>query len=205
MNQLLTDYIARKLIEDVRSGARLSEELCEKLNRYALVDTLRMVVEPTDIDKLMELAESPSSMMGNLALSLLRRFDTEERVKQFLRKAWDDTDSYSRKFHLMWRLLDDPDIDDAAREEVHSFVMAKFEPFLADVAAWTGGEEELLDRCRSRLADETFPPSKAWIYLICVTGSPDTQSAKELLREHLSSEDAFTAQVARDMLERISA
>jgi hypothetical protein len=200
---ILTDYIVHKVIEDVRAGVKFNEDLCEALNTVPLIDSLRMVVEPSDIDKLLALAESPSTIIiGSFALSLLQRYATEERVKTFLQRAWVKADSYSRKLPLMFRLLDDAELDDATRNEMHSFVNRNLEQFLTDVAGWYGGKENVLECCRSRLM--AFPPSKAWVYLISATASPETRYVSELLSEYLSSGDNLTAQVAREMLNRIT-
>lgn len=75
------------------------------------------------------------------------------------------------------------------KQHRHEFVQAS--------AQWAGGAERILQYVASRLADPSFPRSKAWVYLIIATPSRD--SAVRLVSIYAKTDD-FTGAVARELL-----
>lgn len=204
MNNLVSAYVARKVIEDFLNESHLDEDLCEELNQYPLIDSLRAAVEPPDIGKLLKLADSKSTKQAALALSMLRRHAANAEVRIFLRGAWSQANSYTEKYPLLWRLLDDPSLDSDRRNELFEFVVGNVDQFLSDVPAFFGSREEILAAYTARLADPILPPSKKWIYLISVAASDDVAGVTALLRDHLGSADDLSKRAAEKMLARVS-
>ena len=202
MDEVIMKYLASKILDDIRYGRPLGNDVAESLNRYP-IDTLRQLVQKEDVPLLMEMAASSSLSVGNLGITLLRKFDREEEIKSFMLSSWRKASNFERKHHLLWRVLDDENRPRSVHEEMYQFVKDNLQPFIDYASKWYGGKEKVLDTMKMRLADKSFPSTKHWVYLCVVLGSPDTESVVQLLKEYQSSENDFTARVAADMLREV--
>jgi hypothetical protein len=203
MSKMISDYVANKVMQDWRSGARLEEALCAELNQVPFVDALRAVVGPADVDLVLTIAQSKPIKQASLALSMLRRHASNDGVRKFLRNAWDSADSFPQRFDLLWRLLDDADLDDAARHDIFEFAIGNLDQFLSEIPAFFDRKEDILVAYTARLEDASIPTSKKWVYLVSAAASDDEEGVAALLREHLTGGDELSRRAAERMLVRV--
>jgi len=198
----LAQYITEKIVCDLRCRRKLPEPVAAAINKYPLVDTLRLAVDEYDVPMLKSMVMSNSLEVGNLAVSLLRKFDRESSIKEFFLSAWKEamrSSQTERQLHLMWRLLDMPDLTVSRHQEIYEFVRSNMDEFLEYTTVWSGGPECVLEVCRTRLGDSSFPSTKAWGYLCIVMGSPEKESANKLLQEWRLSGNKFVSKVAGEL------
>lgn len=205
MNEGIQKYLLSKIVEDIRSRDPFPEYLATALHKHSLSDDLRGAMEERDLLLVLAMASSESLPIAILGISLLRKFRGDASVKQFLRTEWSKATEYERKWALMPRLLDDEHLDLTLHEEMFAFVKDNFPRFLVDSRRWYEGADCVLDGCRSRLNDSSFPLSKSWVYLCCAMGSDDRNGIADLLYEYSSSTHVFTSVVANEMLVRLAA
>ncbi|MCR4320975.1 MAG: hypothetical protein NUV74_11650 [Candidatus Brocadiaceae bacterium] len=204
MKQPIIDYLASKVIEDIRQQRRFNDSVADNLNKYPLMDSLRELIQQEDVPILLEMTKSMSTCICNLAISLLRKFDTQASVKLFFLHEWSCSTDYERRSALMWRLLDDKYLDITAHEDIYRFVCDNMNRFLSDCAKCFGGDTLVLSACKARLADPSFPRTKDWIYLCASLGSTERDSVKQLIASYESSKDKFVAKVSKDLSQRLT-
>lgn len=203
-------YVARKVIEDIRAGIWFDEDTAKSLNERPLMDAMRGYIKEQDISTLIKMAQTNSLKNRALAITLLWKFDAQrEDVKAFLLEDWQRTINeysydYDRGMPLIWRLLDDTELDVSIREQIHEFVFKNLSEFIADTSQWYGGPSMVLETMQERLSDSKFPKAKAWIYLCVSLGSTDREGAKCLLESYKSNEDLFIAETASELYRRLT-
>lgn len=205
MKQPIIDYLASKVIEDIRQQRCFDDSVADNLNKYPLMDSLREVIQQEDVPILLEMTKSTSTCICNLAISLLRKFDTQADVKLFFLDEWRRSTVYDRRSALMWRLLDDKCLDITIHKDIYSFVCNNINRFVSDCTICFGGDNQVLSACKARLTDSSFPRTKDWIYLCAALGSTERDSVKQLIASYESSKDKFVAMVAKDLSQRLSA
>lgn len=141
------------------------------------------------------------SLAGEFAINLLRKFDQTTVVRLFLISQWKETSEYGRRMRLIWRLLDDEQLEMTLHEDIYAFVKDNFKQFIQEIIRWYGSENAVLSGCRTRLADPTFPTTKAWVYLCSAMASADKEAVGILLSQYRTSDDPFTARVANELLD----
>ena len=58
---------------------------------------------------------------------------------------------YERKLTLMWRLLDNDELDGVLHEEIYQFVKVNLSRFREDISKWYGSQEKVLSGCEARV------------------------------------------------------
>jgi hypothetical protein len=108
--------------------------------------------------------------------------------------------------HLLWRILDDPDLPAEWHQRLFDFVLGEWATFQAVSAKFLGPREELVVRTLERYADPAFPESKKWAYLCRVPrASADPKAERALLLVGMMSPHAFTRFVAEQLMNRFFA
>jgi hypothetical protein len=98
--------------------------------------------------------------MGNLAICLLLKFDTQTDIKSFFLEEWRRSTVYERKENLMWRVLDDENLSLAVHEDIYRFISDDMNKFIAVQATKFEGTDYVLSGCKARLSDPSFPRTK---------------------------------------------
>jgi len=198
----IPEYLALKVISDIRAGKPLNEELASSINARKYVDRIRGALDVSDVDLLMRMFKQDAGPSGVLGLTLLKRFVREPQVEKFVRSLWPcsaDT-SFRRKVGIVSRLLDVNSLEPHLHEQLYEFVKQHLGQFVEWLTPWWGGPDMVLPVSRARLKDKDFPASKHWLYLCGALGSPDKKAVADLLTEYESSKDTFVARVAKEML-----
>jgi hypothetical protein len=200
MRKVLLDYLCKKVIEDIRQGTTIDDKLLISLNEKKYVQTLRNLVEDSDISILMQMTESSDRGKFLIAINLVRKFVDRPEIKNFLKELWQKNADYERRLVLMWRILDDEELNKKFHEEIYNFVKNNFSRFSTDCADWHGGADRVLESCKLRLSDQSFPRTKDWAYLCIAIGSSNKYSIVKLLKSYESNSDAFVRKVSTDLL-----
>ena len=198
MDEILLKYIAKKFMEDVRRGRTLDEALCDALRGYPEIEYLREVVLPEDSDDIIDLCKSKNDTVLSLAFGLLHPLAKTKKVKEFIKNLWEELTDYSVRMKLLWRLLDNPDLDIEIHRSLYSFVRENHDRFMKDTAKWVKGD--VMTYVKNRLEDNRFPESKAWIYLL--VASSTEENIDSLLKQYENSDASIVAEVVKDLREK---
>ena len=196
------DYVADAVIFSLRAGNLPDEESGDYLNRLPIVDMLRDRINKDDLQWIIEVLEKETGEVAGLFLSLIRKFDLQPDVKSFLRNRWESANAFL-KAHLMWRILDDPELPEEWNRKIFDFILAEWETFHKVSLKFLGTPETVVMQALKRIGDPTFPDSKKWSYLCRVPEvASDQESAKALVSMGLTMKDPFAREVAGILLER---
>ena len=197
------EFLAEALVHHLRSGAVPTEEEADLMNRLPIIDCLRDRAKRPDVDGwLMPAVSNQEGECAGLCLSLLRKFDTDPATCDSLKQRWSTASSFL-KAHLLWRILDDPDLPQEWHQRIVDFILREQEAFHAASLKFLGPPERAAEIARKRFHDPKFPTSKKWSYLCRVVGTAcDAQEARRFLQDSLRDPDPFTQRVASLLLER---
>jgi len=200
MKPIILDYIAKKILQDIRDGQVIDSLLADELNSLEFIDSLRNLTVPEDRPMLEELANSEIPNTSALATAILLN---PSDPNNFL-VEWDSpTTTYERKMTMMWRLLDNEHLDETIHQAIYGFVCENLDNFKKDCKAWFGNEGDPIVAINARLKDSRFPRTKDWAYLCAALSSPSTQDVKDLISRYKTAENKFVASVASDLQEKL--
>lgn len=195
------EYLADACLGRIREEGLPEARVCAGLNTYPLIDSLRARLREDDLVNICDVAKNGSGSRPALAISLLRKFSTRAEVRQLLFGRWGDGDTHIR-LHVMWRLLDDANLELHWHEQLFEFALANWEDFSQQQLAFTGGPSAVLGGVVCRMADPSFPESKMWSYLCCLPEADDRRAALALIRQAEGSTCEFTRRVAQELRSR---
>jgi len=207
MQKEIIHYLSRKIIEDIRTGIWFDDDTAKSLNERPLMDAMREYIQVMDIPVLMQMAQTNSLKNRALAITLLWKFDTQrEDVKSFLLEDWQRTINehnfdYDRGMPLIWRLLDNAELDVSIHRQIREFVSRNYRRFIDDTSQWYGGPDMVLETMKKRLSNPEVPRTKDWIYLCVSLGSADQKGAEHLIASYVQSKDPLIAEVASELCE----
>lgn len=185
MDNELHKYLALKITEDIRKGIFLSTSLIEEISRIKITDMIRNQLYENDIDILRKYLGSEEINLKLFAIDLLQRFIDNESVQKEMLSLWEQTQKYEIKAVVMFRLLDNPDLNDEMHNSFYDFIEQNWNRWINDrIKIFADGDtKNILYVMKSRLSDKRFPLSKAWIYLLISTASPDLEGCRQLIDE----------------------
>jgi len=205
MKNTINDYLASKVIEDIRHKRVFDASLVVKLNEAPLIDSLRVAVQKKDVSILLKMADSKNTAISGLALGLLQKYNKLAVVKSFLVNKSGLSKDWQRNLPVMCRRLDDVNVDVSVHEETYKLITDNIRAFLSVSPAWFGGVDKVLSVSKARLVDPKFPRTKDWFYLCMALGSSDRASVKKLLKAYKSNKNKFISRVAKELLQRFFA
>ena len=195
MNSIILRYVAKKVLEDIRNGRDLDEDLCGALRTYPELDYLREVVRLEDADRIIALCQSKKELIQFLALGLLQSLGNNEKVKKLLKNLWEESTDYTIRLPLLWRLLDNPYLNVEIHRTIYSFIRDNYNQFISDQIKWAKGD--VITYVKNRLEDSRYPESKAWIYLLIAASSEE--NIDHLLNQYENSEASIVGEVVKDL------
>lgn len=200
----LYSYIADKVMQDLRNSGSIPEHLAADIHRQPYIDPIRSLVRTEDIPTILPLADSkqPKHVQA-LALSLLKGFEKDSRVRQFFSSLWQTELDFAARQSLMWRILDDPDLDTGFHEEIYDFVKSNWNSWLDNQVRWHGGPENVLESVQQRISDPKTTRTKDWAYLCVSLGATNKENVRALLNCYVESKVSIVGPVAQDLLERL--
>ena len=162
------NYLAEKVLNDIRGNSSFSNGMLDDMNSFPLVDYLREKVIDSDVEVIISLIKSEDKNLCYLGLNLVNRVQHLESVKRELINFWNNTDDYERKYFLMWTLLNHSQLEDEMHKEIFAFVTDNWEKWKVDYTKFAGGSGNLISFSEKRFYDNKFPNSKKWIYLLAI-------------------------------------
>ena len=126
------NYLAEKVLNDVRGNSSFTNAMLDDMNSYPLVDYLREKVIESDVEVIISLIKSEDKNLCYLGLNLVNRVQHLESVKSELITFWNNTDDYDRKYFLMWTLLNNSQLEDEMHKEIFAFVTDNWEKWKVD-------------------------------------------------------------------------
>ncbi len=207
-NELLYEYLAGKILQDLISSVPLDNNLAKELNKYPVIDHIRDQVQDVHFSTISKLiaAKSCSKEVKQLAVGLLHKYIRAERhgteIKLLLSDLW-ETGDMEEKFHVMWRLLDFGDLEESFHYEMFAFLKSNKDYILSKTLGWCGSEAKILDYAASRLTNKSFPKTKSWIYLFIASLSPDKENAKSLISKYADGAQPVLRRVADEIIDEL--
>jgi len=184
----------------LRSGYRPTEAEALAWNVAENIHLLRSEITAADLKWIMPEITADDGPRAAFYLAMLQPLAARAEVSEFLAQRFETASPYL-KAQLLWRLLDDAALPPAVHEMLFTFVMSDFGPFQDACVAYLGSPSEILAATLRRLAE--CPATKRWIYFCCLPQyAADQLAVKGLLTVAAGSADAFTARVARTLLDR---
>jgi hypothetical protein len=199
-------YVAEAVVDLLRRDPdeRPFEAESGWLNRMPVIDAIRQYVRPDDLTWLLPSIDVESRQTRAFLLSLLQPHSNRPDVRDRLQAYWRDpgADAYTRA-HLMWRILDDPDLPREWHERLCAFVFAEWKTF-AEVCGSFTNDESMVVHSLKRMNDTRMPATKHWVYLCLASCAPETEqiAARTLIGMKSSDAEAFVKTVASRLLTR---
>lgn len=204
MEQVIAEYLAEKLISDIRSGVTLPGDLGWAVIRLPLRDYLRQRIKPKDFNALRSMCNSEDEELQNLGLVLLRNIKQETDVRKFLEEMWQRPGlPFSIRIGLQFQLIDYGDLDAGFHEEFLKFTLTNWEEWLDSMRAWCGGSQNAVNYCRARLEDKGVAPSRRWAFICAAAAANDSSEARSLIEVYANDSDLFLRGVANNVLSRL--
>ncbi len=205
MEQIIAEYIAKKMIIDIREGYLPSPELSEAVRRFPLMDFMRDLVQSGDFLNIRRLLDAPHEEIRALGFGLLNNILNLKKVRDYLEEKWKSCDmTFRDRNAIVFTLTNCEDLSPAFHKQFSEFIFENWERWLTKVAArYAGGLQRVLDYCRVRLQDKIFPDSKKWVYLCVAAASNDSLEAQNLIGGYADAPAPFVRKIACEVLRRL--
>ena len=200
MDPIISDYIAGKVMHDLRNRVVFSDEFAVKIVQKPIFDNLIKRVQDSDKEIIITLINAENSYSSWLGILLSRGIKSEPDILNILKQKWDLSDEYIVKRALVARLLDYKELSREFHFKLYEFVRKNWKKYISDIAYFMGGRENVLTGCLDRLNDKFFPKSKAWIYLCVLTYSPEREKVARTIESYISSKSSINSEVAKELL-----
>jgi hypothetical protein len=182
MKKELVDYVSDCAIKDLRANRLNGDSLLRELNKPPIIDTLRSRIRASDIGRLQRMATDKRKAVSALGISLFRPVQRDPDVRKLLFDLWRKKGaSYDRRWWVMFRLLDYPDLSMEFHRELFQFTTSNWKQWLADQARNFGGRENLLKVLEARLRNPSWKKSRTWERVLSSLGASDDKFLVEFL------------------------
>lgn len=200
MDPIIADYVADKVIHDLRNGVTFSDEFAVNIIQKPIFDNVIKRVQNGDKEMIMKFINAENPHSSWLGILLSRGIKSEPDIFDILKQKWDLSDEYIVKRAVVSRLLDYKELSREFHFKLYEFVRKNWEKYISDIAYFMGGRENVLNGCLDRLNDKFFPKSKAWIYLCVLTFSPEREKVARTIESYISSKSSINSEVAKELL-----
>lgn len=202
-------FVASAIVAYLESGAVPEEGYAARLLYAAEIKIMRELVaqRPPLVERLLQIAETETGARPAFALALIRHACCQPETAARLRRLFDERAATDPGLacHLVWRVLDDPDLPDDWHKRLIDYLMSNWDAWKQHLSEFKEpGPEGMIAVIRGRLADPTYPSSKKWIYLLCLPDglASDGQEAERIIREAAGSGEENIRLVAEALLRR---
>jgi hypothetical protein len=198
----LAEYVASKIMEDLRSGKTISPELVPDIHKRPFIDELRKQVQLDDKRFIFELISSTHQNIVIFGIGLMMPIRNDPDVKKFLFDLWGSTDNTQLKSRLTHRLMD-YELAMNQHEDIRRFVKENWKLWLAQVKKYYDGPEDYLDKLKQALGDKGFPKTKLWMRLYQSMVHEDKKAVRQFLEGYTQSDAPLAAEVASELIRNI--
>lgn len=194
----LSQYFARVTIDRIRAGLVPTPEVCKGLNQYPLVDDVRQLLGADDWPTLRQMVESTAPHICAYALTLVRAVQHLPEVDDYLWALDLAKLPAPASYALVFRRADSPKLTSERSVSLREYLHGDWTSWQQALA---GFASKPVDYCRNRLADETTPAGKRWLYLYVAAGTvgPARAGAQALIRSFLNDPDPVLGKIAKDL------
>jgi hypothetical protein len=203
------DYVAEKIMADLRSGADVPSAVIDEAVRYELTNHLRSRVWAKDFDLARGLCESGQCNEQRLGLSLIQGLrhtggdNLRADIYSYLTSLWEAELEFESRASLVYALLDYEELLAEFHEKLLLFTEKNWDRMIAHTLDWCGGPAAILRMTEERVNNPKFPRTKRWIYLCLAVGADDLGAARALVEAYAHDEDLFLRRVVSIILARI--
>jgi hypothetical protein len=195
-------FLAKAALSRMRDGVLPTDEESDWLNQLPMIDAVRLQVMQEDLPWIFAVVEGETGKRAGLCLSMLRKFATWEDVQVRLRARWEQSNAFLRS-HLIWRILDDPEVPEEWHRRLFEFILAEWQTFQEVSLKFMGTPQNVVAQVLKRIGDASFPDAKKWAYFCRVPEvAEDQEAARALVTLGLQMKNAFTRHVAAELLRR---
>lgn len=209
MTEVAVRFTADAIVAHLESGALPDEGDAARLLYAAEIKTMRELVaqRPPLVERLLQIAERETGARPAFALALIRHACSQAATAVRLRRLFDERAATDPALacHLIWRVLDDPDLPEDWHKRLSDYLMDNWEAWKQHLAEFREpGPAGMIEVIRGRLSDPSYPSSKKWIYLFCLPDglASDGREAERIVREAAGSGEENIRFVAEALLAR---
>jgi hypothetical protein len=203
MDQTLRNYVARKVVEDLRQGKGLDEDLLLEVRVFPLIDDIRSLIRPDDLQFVRGLLNSPEITRFRFGLSLVRKIQHLAGVREVLENLWATSPDAKIREAVIWALTQYPDTPRSKHREFFRFFLDNPKEFYDELVTWFGGTDKIISGSQARLSDPGFH-AKRWMYLWCLAFAPERDEARSIVAKYTDDPDDLTREVAQQAMQRLS-
>lgn len=209
----LIKYVCGKVMSDLRQGSPPDKTVISAVILQPWIDTLRSIVKIEDKKLIIELMRSSGFLLKRLGVSLTKKMDLDRDIRQALANIFKQELDLDIRFEAMYRLLDDPKLDNNLLAEVYDLAINKYyDQWQAHVIEWQGGIHNIMKQVPPKIHEKDhqgkrkYPEHKIWAYLHELSWVPDDQKerAKDIIRT-CSDFHWPTDEVAKKLLKQMGA
>jgi hypothetical protein len=209
MPESAVQFVADAIAAHLESGAFPDEGDAARLLYAAEIKIMRELAaqRPALVERVLQIAESETGARPAFALALIRHACSQPGIAARLRCLFDEraTRDPALACHLVWRVLDHPDLPDQWHKRLIDYLMSNWDAWKRHLAEFKEpGPDGMIPVIRGRLDDPTYPTLKKWIYLLCLPDglASDSQAAERMIREAAGSNEENIRHVAEALLSR---
>jgi hypothetical protein len=202
------DFTAEAIVHHLASGASPSPEEAVQLPYAPEICRMRELVkeQPPLVDRLVDLVTSETGARPAFALQLLRYPASQASVATKLRMIFESRSitDVDLGCHLIWRILDDPMLPQEWHMRLFTYATDRWTEWKRHLEQFHTGPELMMAVIQGRFDDPSYPPSKKWIYLLCLPDglAADQHLVRQILVGAAQSTDTVTRRVGGSLLDR---
>ena len=164
-------------LELARLG-KLSEREAAALTTAQNMEAMRALVSSSDFAWISSGMASSSPQLSAFHIGLTKNFSILPELKDAFRSAWPSATPL-QQMHLLWRILDDPELPLEWHERLFSVVTQNWTDFQKACISFYGGNTDALvaGEVERYLSPRLYPATKKWAFLCSlasVEGYPST-------------------------------
>ena len=192
MEPELAEYVALKILADLRSGNLPPSKVCSAMTTHQLVDVLRGELSHRDLPRLHALAvKAADDAKFALCVHVIQFVVIETRQRairakllQSLIRLWQQKRKARHRIALMYAMTDFEDLPLQIHRRLFRFVLSHWNTNMQNMRDFSGGASNVISVLTKRLADTRRPSSKRWLYLLMACASDDSKAAHRLILKH---------------------
>lgn len=211
-NSAILNYISQKILEDLRSGLKINNEVLSVILVGDYIQNLRKQIKPKDKILVIRLIKSRNILVKRLGISLSKAIASDRLIETLLIKTWRQNNESDLKFELMYRLLDNKNISEELVRSIYDYVIGNYGEWRKHVIEWGGGLNKIFKSITSKI--ESFPEHKRWVYLYelsWILEEPQQAGIKprerkiaiSIIKKYLKSEKHITRLVSEALIRKL--
>jgi hypothetical protein len=212
-DKAVLEYLSQKILDDLRADAKISNEVLSIILIGDYIKHLRTKIKPKDKEFVIHLLKNRNILIQRLAISLSKAIDNDATVYSQLEKLWNQSNDFSIRFELMYRLLDAKNINEELVKDIHVFVTKNYNKWKKHVLKWGGGLEKVFKSIMAKIDD--YPEHKRWVYLYELSWALENQEKARLtpkeaavalrtIKAYMKSDVSMTRFVAEKLIKKLN-